>query len=455
MSQPDHVEESRGSDRLLSAASLLARGRKSWRSEGARAGFVLVAGTAIGQGLIVLATPLLTRLYTPADFGILGLFTAFVTGAAVVVSLRYEIAIPAANQVEAARLLLISLLVAFPLSLVASAVLLVMQQRNTLSYGLMPSWMCLAAVPAIYMASVGSSLRYWLIRARQFREVAKILITQGAGRAIVPVIFAFTTLASSGLVAGDVAGRSFGVIGPLSDARSELRAARSLLSWEALGAFFRTYWKLPVISMPSSLVDVLSMSLPVVLVTQLYGASQAGLFLLVQRVISLPTSLVGFSAADVFHVQLSEEAHRGRRAMRRLVFRTALRLTMLGLAFILPVAVLAPFLAAPVLGSAWADAGILTVILAPWSLAGLVVSPLSRVLAVTLQLELKIVYDVAALAFVLAALAIARAANVGFLGAMLAMSLLRVVAYVIYLLVILYALRDAPGGSLPNASADP
>jgi O-antigen/teichoic acid export membrane protein len=119
-----------------------------------------------------------------------------------------------------------------------------------------------------------------------------------------------------------------------------------------------------------------------------------------------------------------------------------MRLTAIGLCFIVPLSIAAPFVAVPVLGKAWADAGILMIILAPWSLAGLVVSPLSRVLAVTFQLELKILYDVTALAFVFLALEAARATNVGFLGAMLAMSLLRVVAYIIYLAVILYALRD-------------
>jgi O-antigen/teichoic acid export membrane protein len=306
----------------------------------------------------------------------------------------------------------------------------------------LPVWMSVAAFPAIYCASAGASLRYWLIRTRRFREVGVILIMQGAGRAIVPVALGVGSFLSGGLVAGEVAGRIFGVARPLAEAAPGLPAVRPFIVSREFRDLLRRYWKLPVISMPSSLVDVLSMSLPVVLITQLYGASQAGLFILVQRIISLPTSLVGFSAADVFHVRLSEESSKGFPAMRRLVYSTAMRLTAIGLCFIVPLGIVAPFVAVPVLGKAWADAGILVIILAPWSLAGLVVSPLSRVLAVTFQLELKILYDVTALAFVFLALEAARATNVGFLGAMLAMSLLRVVAYVIYLGVILYALRD-------------
>jgi lipopolysaccharide exporter len=421
----------------------LAIGRRSWRSAEARAGLILVGSTALGQGLVVAVTPFLTRMYTPAEFGVLGLFTAYITGAAVVASLRYDIAIPSANESESGRLLFVSLFVALPLSLLASFVLLVMKRENFLSYGLLPVWMCVAAFPAIFCASAGTSLRFWLIRAKRFRDVGAILVFQGAGRAVVPLVAGLTSLASGGLVAGEVFGRAVGIASPFRRAIPELRPAGKALS-KNLKQFLRTYWKLPVISMPSSLVDVLSMSLPVVLITHYYSPTQAGLFLLVQRVVSLPTSLVGFSAADVFHVRLSEEASRGPKAMRRLLFQTASRLTVLGLAFLLPVSAIAPFIAVPVLGPAWREAGILTVILAPWSLAGLVVSPLSRVLAVTLQLEFKIVYDIAALGFVFLALAIAKSTNIGFLGAMVAMSLLRVVAYVLYLGVIVYTLRDKP-----------
>jgi hypothetical protein len=39
---------------------------------------LLGGGTAIGQGLSVLATPLLTRLFTPSDFGVMGAFVSIV-----------------------------------------------------------------------------------------------------------------------------------------------------------------------------------------------------------------------------------------------------------------------------------------------------------------------------------------------------------------------------------------
>ena len=54
----------------------------------------LASGTAVGQVLLVLALPVLTRLYTPADYGALAVYSATLTVLLVLASLRFEQAIP-------------------------------------------------------------------------------------------------------------------------------------------------------------------------------------------------------------------------------------------------------------------------------------------------------------------------------------------------------------------------
>ncbi len=68
--------------------ALLPKGRLG------RAVAVLVTGTAFGQLIVLAASPLVTRLYTPADFGVLGVFSAFLGILGIAVTLRYELAIP-------------------------------------------------------------------------------------------------------------------------------------------------------------------------------------------------------------------------------------------------------------------------------------------------------------------------------------------------------------------------
>ena len=66
----------------------------------------LASGTAIAQLLLVLAMPALTRLYTPADYGTLAVYSSTLTVLLVLASLRYEAAIPLPEDEEVAGSLL-------------------------------------------------------------------------------------------------------------------------------------------------------------------------------------------------------------------------------------------------------------------------------------------------------------------------------------------------------------
>ena len=77
-----------------------------------RAVAVSVTGTAFGQIIVLAASPLLTRLYTPEDFGILGVFSALLGILGIAVCLRYELAIPLAeDDCDVVNLLALSLIV--------------------------------------------------------------------------------------------------------------------------------------------------------------------------------------------------------------------------------------------------------------------------------------------------------------------------------------------------------
>ena len=72
---------------------------------------LLLGGTAGAQMLTVLAAPLLTRLYSSEDFGLLSVYTSLLALIGVVSSLRYELAIPLPeDDGEAANVAVLSLI---------------------------------------------------------------------------------------------------------------------------------------------------------------------------------------------------------------------------------------------------------------------------------------------------------------------------------------------------------
>ncbi len=71
----------------------------------ARATFTLLVGGVMAQALPLLLGPLLTRLFSPAEFGLFHLFAAVAANAAVVACARFEFALPlAADEPEAQAL---------------------------------------------------------------------------------------------------------------------------------------------------------------------------------------------------------------------------------------------------------------------------------------------------------------------------------------------------------------
>ena len=90
----------------------------------ARGVSVLVGGTAGAQLLTVLAAPILTRLYSPEDFGLLAVYASLLGLIGVVASLRYELAIPLPeSDEEAAHVMVLSLLILLGMTVLTAIVM--------------------------------------------------------------------------------------------------------------------------------------------------------------------------------------------------------------------------------------------------------------------------------------------------------------------------------------------
>ena len=90
----------------------------------------LMTGTALAQVVPIVISPILTRLYSPEEYGTLALFTAIVGICSVVATLRYELAIMLPdNDGDSVRIVILSIGIAFLLS-VLLAVIILLFSRN-------------------------------------------------------------------------------------------------------------------------------------------------------------------------------------------------------------------------------------------------------------------------------------------------------------------------------------
>jgi len=392
----------------------------------------LVGSTAVGQVLVFASTPLISRLYSPAEIGQFGLFFSFLTVSSVAVTARYELAIPGArDDPDAIALVRLSFTLSLLISLVCAGVLWLAIKWHLLSFELLPHWTPVALYAALVAIGLVSALRYWFVRKREFDVIGRVQLVQGLGRAVVPVFLGLFHVGTLGLIVGEIAGRLLGVGRMLSALVVSLPESQKGGRASSL-AVARIYWKYPAVLLPSGILDMLTTALPLPLLSARYGVAVAGTFLIVQRLSMIPAALLATSVGDVFHSTIVESLRTGDPRAKSTLNRWAWHLMRLGLAVMLPAAVLAPFVLPWLLGPEWKNAGLLFALVAPWSLASLIVSPLSRILAIVERKELKFAYDIVALGLLVGSIWLSSKFDLGLVATVGLLSAGQVAAYILY-----------------------
>lgn len=342
---------------------------------------LLSGGTMFGQGLIVITSPLLTRLYTPEQFGLFAVFSALSAIIGVAIGLRYEFAVPVVKQEEdAAALVAAAMLVACLLSGALAVLLLFWSHEIAAAVGIGDQAILLWLLPpATLLWGLGSGLSFWTIRQGLFRLNGFNRVVQFSTQAAGQLGFGLISLGSTGLVLGYVLGYLTRFV-HLAMALPKLELRRLYRpSLGRLQQVLHRHWYYPVFSASSSLLQSACHMLPAVMVALLYGPALAGLFALSQRVVALPVRLFSDSASQVF---LGEIATADRDQLVRLFKKITLLFLIIGLIGMLPLLIAGPWLFALVFGEEWYQAGVIVQILVPLHLARFVVRPVSQTLNV-------------------------------------------------------------------------
>ncbi len=213
------------------------------RIGGVARNIILVEGaTALGQGAIALAAPVLARLYSPDAFGLLSVYAALLSVLIAASSLRFDLAIPlAADAVEALHLLVLSVGLALITSLAVGLVVLVWGAQISNALGVAPLAPFLWLLPiALFVASVAQSLSSWAVYHRSFPALGRMRAIQGVSQAIGQAVLGFAHVGSVGLIVGDVAGRFVGVEQLFWPLKASLRSTS--VSLGAVRRYARERW---------------------------------------------------------------------------------------------------------------------------------------------------------------------------------------------------------------------
>lgn len=344
---------------------------------------LLVGGTAGAQLILIAATPVLTRLYSPSEFGLLAAFVSLLAFLTVVSSGRYELAIHLPEKIEETVAVIVLSFICLVVTTIISIIFIfifaeylsiLLKAPELASYlWLLPS--------AVFFVGLYQICNAWYVRQKQYKDIATTKVLQS----IVTVLIQLSTfkLAAFGLLLGQTLGQGAGSIKLSLKSITNTKEFRNV-QFHQIKTVAKRYKSFPIYSTWTGLFNTASLQLAPLVFLSLFGAAIAGLYALTLKLVSLPISLIGQAIGSVF---LSEapKAHREGN-LNTLVLQFNKKLVQLGC---LPTAILivfGPDLFAFVLGEQWYKAGEYAQWLAPWIFLQFQWTPLSN-LTVILELQ--------------------------------------------------------------------
>lgn len=355
----------------------------------------LVGGTTLAQILTILATPILTRIYGPEEFGLFTLFSSITVIVGVLVCLRYEFSImlPRSDE-EAANLLVLSLFIACLISFFSIPIIWFGGQPllNILKTPQLEAYLYLVPLFAL-VSGVYLSLNYWNSRTKRFQRLSVTKVLGSVATAGTQLSAGFAGYATGGsLIGASLVGQSLSTLilgGQIwKDDRSLFLRS---VHWETMIEGLKRYRKFPLVDSWSTLLNVVSWQLPAFILASFFSPMVVGFYSLGVQFLQLPMSFIGNSISQVFFQRASEAKAEG--TLSSLVENVFRLLVIVGMFPILILTIVGSDIFSIVLGVSWAEAGVYAQIMSVWAFIWFISSPLSTLYIVLEEQQFGLKYN--------------------------------------------------------------
>jgi O-antigen/teichoic acid export membrane protein len=318
----------------------------------------LSALTALGQASFVIALPVLSRLYTPSDFGLFTIYLSIVNIGGPIVGLKFESALYAARtKQEAGITLALSVLTITIMSGVAAVALFMFSGQLMGSLNPAARWMAWYLPFGLLLAGMWSASSAWAVKSEAISTLGIARLVQPAAMTGMQLVAGLTVPASGIMLIGahlisHIAYSSF------IFSRTVTWSDLSTLvpnRWTVILQHARAQSSFPLYVLPAQISLLAVSNLPPLLLSLFYGAELAGHCGVAYRLVAAPLAIASLPLGAIFTSVVSRLPHGAvvvplaRRVFLASLFFVAVPILLLGAA--------APAFAPAVLGDRWLATG--------------------------------------------------------------------------------------------------
>lgn len=357
---------------------------------------ILMSGTAIAQGLAFATSPILSRLYDPTAFGLLGIFIAVTGVIAVAASAKYELAILLPKKDEdAANILALS--IGIILIVTASVFLIVLFFRSIIA-DLLGS---IELAPLLWWAPISilctglyNALKFWATRRKQFKRISFSHVLQTSGREGSQIGLGYLSgMQGNALVFGYIFGQACSAGSLLIQSyRRDWKFIVESINIPSIKKLAKKHNDFPKYNTPQNILNSVSQNVPAILLAYFFNPVIVGLYWFTYRILVAPGRLVGSSVRQVFYQRANELINNGKSTLN-LYLKTTGGLVIIGL----PILLMIPFgteIFSFVFGDEWSEAGVYSQWLCLWTFVGFINTPTIMMIPILNLQRFQLYYEI-------------------------------------------------------------
>ncbi len=357
------------------------------KSEFSRNVLTLMTGTSIAQAIPIAISPILTRIYTPEDFGVFALYLSVASIVSTMATGRYELAIMLPKKDEdAINIVVLSITISFFVSLLS---LLIVSVFNTqIAYLLgnpaISPWLYFIPV-SVLLTGLYQSFNYWSSRKKEYKRLAANRVVQSGVMASSNIGMGVGGFGASGFILSTLLGQGMATFLFYKKICSKDMDLFKYINKLKLIALLKKYKKLPTLNLPNALIDGVRLSGINILIAKFFTTAVLGQFSLAWKMVQTPMSLIGGSLSQVFFQKISSAK---KSDLELIVRKFIIKIFFIAAPIFLILYFYSLDIFTFVFGVKWKLAGESASIMAPWLFLNFISSPISTVFIILNKQEI-------------------------------------------------------------------
>jgi len=287
------------------------------KSEFSRNVLTLMTGTTIAQAIPIAISPILTRLYTPEDFGVFALFVAITSIFGSIANARYELAIMLPRKDEdAINIFALGFIITSFISLSLLILVIIFNDYfvKLLNNEEIKLWLYFVPI-AVFFTGIFNILNYFNNRKKYYKDISNATILKSIITAIIQLSVGFLKGGVSGLISGQLISQMFANMKLFKNIVKD-KVLISNISKVKIIALAKRYKNFPKFSMWAILTNTLSQHLTNILISSFFSLTTLGFYSLVQRLLGMPSALIAHSIGQVFFQEATKEKQKTGKAIK-------------------------------------------------------------------------------------------------------------------------------------------